>query len=391
MKKILIILMFLITYGSLYPFDFSMPVIKSDMEISIFFASLAGYSKGDLLQNVLLFIPLGFVGPFLRSPSGKKLPDFVYAVVFLSFGFMFAIFVQILQIYVPSRVPGLGDSFVNLAGSIVGYIGGLFFKKHAESVHTELRVNDIFIMILLSSWVAYKLFPFIPTIDWQNIKNGLKPLLLNPDFEILSFVGNTISVYLIGYLFHKSSMKQPTLYYVFFVYIVLGLQVFFIDVDISINEVLGAIVAMILWFGSAAYVRAHHALLVLLFTAMLIFYFLYPFGWLPHYHSFSFVPFSGFLTGSIEQNFLNLFLKVFLYGGLLKILWDVPLRPFSALMVTGFIVGGIEFMQIFMSPDHSPEITDPLLVVLIYYLIPKENQVIHFTSQTSTEVLLSTK
>ena len=383
MKKILIILMFLIAYGSLYPFDFSMPVMKSDMEISVFFATLAGYSKGDLLQNVLLFLPFGFIGPFLRSSSGKKLPDFVYVVVFLSFGFMFAIFVQILQIYVPSRVPGLGDSLVNLVGSIVGYIGGLIFKKHAESVHTELRASDIFIMVLLSSWVSYKLFPFIPTFDWQNMKDSLKPLLLNPDFEILSFVGNTISVYLIGYLFHKSSMKQPTLYYVFFVYIVLGLQVFFIDVDVSINEVLGAIVAMILWFGSATYVKAHHALLVCLFTAMLVFYFLYPFEWLMHYHTFSFIPFSGFLNGSIEQNFFNLFLKIFLYGGLLKILWDIPLKPFTALMAAGFIVGGIEFLQIFMSAEHTPEITDPLLVVIIYYLTPKTNQIIRFAPKTS--------
>jgi hypothetical protein len=116
---------------------------------------------------------------------------------------------------------------------------------------------------------------------------------------------------------------------------------------------------------------------------MLIFYFLYPFEWLMHYHSFSFVPFSGFLSGSIEQNFLNLFLKVFLYGGLLKILWDIPLKPFSALMAAGFIVGGIEFMQIFMSVGHTPEITDPLLVVIIYYLTPKTNQIIRFAPKTS--------
>ena len=64
------------------------------------------------------------------------------------------------------------------------------------------------------------------------------------------------------------------------------------------------------------------------------------------------------------HNTLALLQKTFLYSSLIFLLRELELSWLKAALLTGFLLLLIEVAQIYFS-GHTPEITDPLLVLLL--------------------------
>ena len=62
-------------------------------------------------------------------------------------------------------------------------------------------------------------------------------------------------------------------------------------------------------------------------------------------------------------NVLAICEKVFLYGSLIYLLWQTRLSQTAGVLVGAAVLSLIEFAQTFFT-RHTPEITDPLLLVL---------------------------
>ena len=74
--------------------------------------------------------------------------------------------------------------------------------------------------------------------------------------------------------------------------------------------------------------------------------------------------------------------KVFLYGSLVYVLWQTRLGQTAGVVIATAIVALIEFCQTIFA-DHTPEITDPILVVLAAWtLIALRDQEAHATAGT---------
>ena len=363
MKKILAFIIFLIFYGSFYPFDFQFPNF-ANFDPAAFLALTGPYSKGDLLQNILLFMPYGFLGPFFVADKKNIAVKWLYAFRYLAFGFLFALLIQIFQIYFPGRVPGLFDALVNLAGAIIGYGIAVIAQSFVKRFKINLQRTDIMIIVVLVSWVSYKLFPFVPTLDFQEVKNSLKPLLLKPIFEFTSFWGNLMAAFVIGYLFSRLKMVLPRYASVLFIALVLAAQLFFVKASLSINEALGAAMGISLWALLMPKMTQKPLWLLCCIGLMIFVYFLYPFNFQANVRFFHWVPFAGSLQGSVYINLLSLFLKTFLYGSFLIVLFERQMRSVSIAFVGMVFVGSIEFLQMFIG-DHTAEITDPLLVLIL--------------------------
>ena len=56
---------------------------------------------------------------------------------------------------------------------------------------------------VIALWLAYRLAPFVPTLDWQKYKAALKPLLLHPHLT-----GTGVFRYLIGWLVVGEAVQQ---------------------------------------------------------------------------------------------------------------------------------------------------------------------------------------
>ena len=87
---------------------------------------------------------------------------------------------------------------------------------------------------------------------------------------------------------------------------------------------------------------------------------IFPLEFSSYSQPFNWVPFYGFLTGSMLINVQNLLEKFFLYG---SIIWFFPQqykRLFTVIFV--ILVTCIEFIQVFLL-HHTAEITDPILIM----------------------------
>ena len=107
---------------------------------------------------------------------------------------------------------------------------------------------------------------------------------------------------------------------------------------------------------------------------------------------FSWVPFSGFLEGSMYENSKVIFYKIFLYGSLLWLVKE-SFRTIKFKTLYCFsLICTIEILQIFMA-SHNAEITDGLLILLLSCVIriPKGYRLTsiehHQTSLNETETM----
>lgn len=109
MRYLFWLVVFLITYGSLFPFNFSSAMLE-DGNTLLYLTKFP--SVGDILGNIALFIPLGLV---LRAQSLASNKSTNYIKVLLQV-FVFSLILQLLQYYLPSRDQNIFDVLFNLIG-----------------------------------------------------------------------------------------------------------------------------------------------------------------------------------------------------------------------------------------------------------------------------------
>ena len=171
MTVIRLIVIIAIAYGSLYPFDFDFAEL-SERTLEAFLGSWrARSSRGDLLGNIILFMPFGFIGTIATVDRSHALRR---AVLVLVAAAIFATVLQFAQLYLPSRTAALNDVFWNLLGTAVGCLGGIVLSKHVGDWLRQGQGLQLVPLAFLGCWAALRLNPFIPSIDFQAIKTSLK-------------------------------------------------------------------------------------------------------------------------------------------------------------------------------------------------------------------------
>lgn len=166
------VLLVLIVYGSLYPLEW-------DFDHPQDFIFLGPVGLGDLLENIVLFFPLGWLLAWhhhaRRSPVRAFVVWFVIALVV-------AAVLQWLQKYLP-RVPALSDVVFNMVGHVAGWFAGLVCA-HALDFgcrrHAGLRSADRFALLMVGLWWMAELFPFVPSWHVSEVLQHLQALA-DPD------------------------------------------------------------------------------------------------------------------------------------------------------------------------------------------------------------------
>ncbi|MHC4930756.1 MAG: VanZ family protein, partial [Planctomycetota bacterium] len=108
----------LITYGSLFPFEFRPaadtwgPLLRSWGTHS---------SRADLLSNILLFMPFGYLGMLAIGRSRGRIAR---AVVVLILALLLGVGLQAAQVHVAGRNPSLMDALWGLVGALLGVLIG---------------------------------------------------------------------------------------------------------------------------------------------------------------------------------------------------------------------------------------------------------------------------
>lgn len=174
----------LIAYGSLYPFNFKPDAIDGTVLDALKRLSWARAGRGDRIANVLLYLPAGFcLALWLNIYCRRRIAVPIATVL----GTLLSLCIEVAQVYVSARVPSLTDLVLNSLGTLLGATAGITWRAMGGWMHLPLRPEkpprDPGAALLICLWLAWRFAPFVPHFDLGRLKAALTPLF-HPQISI---------------------------------------------------------------------------------------------------------------------------------------------------------------------------------------------------------------
>ena len=182
----------LIVYVSLYPFRFVAdgPALVDALRS----LSWARAGRGDMFNNVLLYVPFGFCVALVIEPRWGRVTGIVVGTLL---GALLSLGLELLQASVAIRVSSLRDLSLNATGSLLGTVLGTVFHALGSRVSPQgtPRSRSAFVaMSILVLWLLERLWPLLPDPGLRQLKRAVRPLL-TPQIDWMSLAG-----FLVGWL-----------------------------------------------------------------------------------------------------------------------------------------------------------------------------------------------
>src|SRR5437764_6926653 len=322
-----------IAYGSLYPFNFSVPVAGPGPVRALLATWANRPGRGDFLSNILLYTPLGFFGALTFADRLRPVMRFLATMLL---GAILSVSMELTQYYDVGRDTQAVDAYANVLGTAIGALAGVIIggPRHWGLV-SAIAIHRI-PALLVAAWGAYRLYPFVPTIDLHKYWNTIRPLILSPSLSSYNLFRHTAIWLTIFTLLSKITAEQRLLIVPLFASVVLFSKILIISASLSVAEVAGAVVAYLIWLIFYSNRRTYVVMVLVLFAATVIAQRLEPFQFADHQVPFGWIPFRSFMYGSIDVDVLSFLEKFFLYGGLIWLLAESGISRRSA---TGMVAG----------------------------------------------------
>ena len=176
----------LIVYVSLYPVRFVAygPALVDALRS----LGWARAGRGDMFNNLLLYVPFGFCVALLLEPRWGRVTGIVVGTLL---GAMLSLGLELLQASVAIRVSSLRDLSLNATGSLLGAVLGTVFHALGSRVSPQgtPRSRSAFVaMSILVLWLIERLWPLVPDPGLRQLKSAVRPLL-TPHIDWMSLAG----------------------------------------------------------------------------------------------------------------------------------------------------------------------------------------------------------
>lgn len=357
MRALLLITSVLIFYGSIYPLNFSIHTYSPERMAQLVDFRLDGGSRGNIIANILLFVPFGLFSVF-ATRGGDRASGTQIALLSLA-GFVLAYLAQLAQVFIAGRVPSGVDVVWNLVGMLAGLLVGLALARSHRRLPTLAGPLPI-PLVLVGGWLAYQWIPFVPTLDLGLLRDNALAFFARRTPSPFWVFQNTV-LWLVCYqLVARYAPGIRLGWYPLATLVVLGMGGLLIGSTVNVDDLIGAACALILWrvldgrwypgwlslLLALAIVGASYLSLTLRETPA----------------SFSWIPFSGSLGGNIVINVIATWKKLVLYGLLVWLLLEARLSVLRASASAALLLFVSEWFQVYVQ-GATPEITDALLAL----------------------------
>lgn len=187
---LLAVVVALIVYVSLYPFRFAPdgPSLVDALHV----LTWARAGRGEMLNNVLLYMPFGFCIALLVEPRYGRTAGIACALLA---GGLLSLYMELLQASVPVRVASLKDLSLNAAGALAGAVLGsgwhLLSARMTPQAVSGGRSRAV-VITLLALWLLARLWPLVPDLGLRQLKGAVRPLFsphVEPGETARYFVG----------------------------------------------------------------------------------------------------------------------------------------------------------------------------------------------------------
>ena len=363
---ILIAVVFLIVYGSLFPWTFvPRPLFASPFYYLLHtweYDPLSRRYWADIPVNIGIYIPLG-MSAYLAFRRYRS--RFIAVAGPIALGAVLSAVIEMIQLYVPGRHCSTLDFVNNIVGSGLGIVAGFAFVAITGLPPNgpDFQVRDRNAVALLFCWTAFLLFPLFPVFSLYALRDKIVVFvherMLTPVPLLLGFA----EWFAAGRLIAAAGARFP-LAWLAGLFALVPLQFIILGRDPAPADFEGPLLAMLAFFlwGRARWADAAAGILLLFAAALRA---LMPFRFAASPQPFLWIPFGGFLLNTWQTSVSTLLGKLFQYGASLWLLSRSVFELRSATVAVAVTLAAIEAVQTRMPAGHVPEITDPFLAILL--------------------------
>lgn len=348
----------LILYGSLYPFEFRAPENGAGAVATL----LGGWDhrpgRGDFLSNILLYVPLGFFGVLAASRAWGAARRAALATLL---GTALSVCVELVQYFDAGRQTTTTDVYANVAGTALGALAGCIGGAGLRRPSMGRIAADPFPALLLLTWLAYRLYPFVPSVEPRKYWHAVKPLVLAPQVAPYDLFRHAAVWLFVAALVDATAGRGRSIpWFALLAGGVLLAEVVIVDKTLGAAEVAGAGSALCL---AALGVHRRAGVVAALLGVCVVAWRLEPFRFQGPAGSFGLVPFLGFMRGSLDVNAMSFLQKFSLYGGLVWLLAETGLRVrlSAAAVAAGLLLTGLAQTWL---PGRSADVTDAVMALM---------------------------
>ena len=366
MRRFLLLIVAIVAYGSLYPWNFEFTSAAGN-PVRILLHGWPGewnrYVLRDIVLNIIVYMPLGLVAvlAFRRRRSRA-----FAASAAIAFGFLLSVAMELLQVYLPSRDSSLLDVLTNTLGTAAGAGFAIFFEGGIRRL-MERRAGQFraAATLLLLVWAVSELYPLFPEIGRSHVRQELTRLFHLRGLSIVETWANAAEWFAAGLALDALFARMRT-FGLAIAILCVPAQLIITGRSLTLAEIAGALLALALWHFVPRESRAR-CCAWMLGSAILLRQF-QPFYFLAVPQPFSWIPFAATLESSREAATAIITRKAFDYGALIWALRCTGVPFVRAGLAVAAALGVTEAIQTYL-PGRSPEITDPLLALLMMLML----------------------
>jgi VanZ family protein len=345
---VLVVSALVLTYLCLYPFVFTGPLSG----IGPSGISFADFTPGDIIANVVLFLPWGAaLGWSARGRLGVIAALLTAAVSAFALSVGFEMLQQVLQ----GRVSSGMDVIANTVGAVAGVPLSRFIAMPRWNARTTARYGGYLVVL----WMVSRLMPFVPSVHAHDWAVNVRDMLLAdaPSWRRILF-------YTAGYAAVFSAIRRmgfmrlhPLSVYAALGLFIVGAQVTIETMQPDLGEWIGLALA---WCGFYVWQNnedLHQRALRVLVTAAFLVDALQPFDFTAS-NGFHFLPFHALLdTFNPVTNMRAVAEYGFWTAALVMVWYSRRVRPWQAGAGVTLLVLATEIAQTTLTgrtPDTLP-------------------------------------
>ncbi len=319
-RRILAIVVALILYGSLYPWEFHARHFSHSPLWILLHAwpiLLDRYFLWDVGVNITLYAPLGLFGYLAVNSRAARL---VRVLAPLALGLALSASIEMLQLFDDGRMCSLSDVAANVTGTVVGIVAGAIYRVKLQRLLAKQDAASLLrpsgALMLLGCWLGYQLFPLFPSWGRTHLiakLHAMGPLSSVSPIDTLVVFAEWLAVACMI----ESMRKTKTAGLMALLLLFVPLRLIIASRTLAWSDALGAAAAFTAWLClPRRWVRCSVPALL---TGTLIFAELAPFHFIaePATHPFNWVPFRGTFRSAWQDGLVLLFRKSFWYGSVL--------------------------------------------------------------------------
>ena len=371
MYRVLLIVIAVIVYGSLYPWDFhSAQLAASPLWVLIHSwpRVVDRFLIRDITVNVLLYMPVGVFG-FLALRQNLRTALAVTVTVLI--GLTLSSSIEMIQLFDDARECSASDTVCNVSGTVLGVtLGSLYQQWLRRFLARAEKANFLHpsgAVLLFYTWLAYQAFPLFPALSRTRLAEKFRALFADASVSPIETFTYFVEWLVVAQLLESVLGRERTCRLFPLLLLVLPAKLLIAGRTVTWSELADAVLAYICMYFLSEYQR-RAALVAGLIVSLLILRGLAPYHWSSVANPFSWIPFSGFLAADREFGMLTFLRKCFWYGSAIWLLRTAGWRLARAAVAVALLLGAIEIIQIYL-PGRVAEITDPFLALILAVIL----------------------